>query len=160
MKRATEGRGGRTLETPEGRWLALEAWRARSGHGLLYFLPLEDEAPAAADRGDRRAALDPGRELADLETAELEELLAGARPLTGTERRLVDRDGAVWLVQSSGPVWAEGETAEGLTGLVFTRLTGPEERVTAPGGHAGRTSTEELLVRLGRARAEAGAGAA
>lgn len=141
----------RTLEARGRRWLALEAWRFGSGDGLLYFVPLRDGEPSSDDREDRRALLEAGRELAELEAGELEDLLAGAVPLTRTERRLADREGRLWLAQSEGPVWAEGEVAAGLTGLVFTPLTGAWERRRGPGDGLAGLSEEDLRVRLERA---------
>lgn len=133
------------------RWRGMEAWRASSGHGLAYFVPLERGRPVSSDEEDRRALLEPGRTLAELQPGELEALLAAAAPLTPTERRLTTRDGDLWLVQEAGPVWAEsGGVAEGATGLVCTRLTGPPERRGLPGDGISSLPEEELLARLGR----------
>lgn len=151
VRRGPGERRSRRLETADGPWLAVEALRARSGHGLLYFLPLGGEAPAGDDRRDRRAVLEPGEELADLDAERLEALRAAAPGLTETERRFVDAEGEVWLVQNVGPVWAEGGVAEGLTGLAFTRLTGAPARRRAPGGHVAAMSEPELRARLAAA---------
>lgn len=157
MSDGTAGEG-RIVEAEGRRWLALQPWRAGTGHGLAYFLALEDGEPSPDDRRDRRALLEPECELDALTPAELDPLLAGASPLTWTECRLAGADGEAWLVQSSGPVWAEGEVAAGLTGLVFTRLTGPPERHVLSGAGVAERSDEELWERLERARRR-GAGA-
>lgn len=151
MSDGTAGKG-RIAEAEGRRWLALQPWRAGTGHGLAYFLALEAGEPSPDDRSDRRALLNPGRDLDTLPPAELEALLAGASPLTWTERRLAGADGEAWLVQSAGPVWAESDVAMGLTGLVFTRLTGPPERHVLAGGGVAERSDEELWERLERAR--------
>lgn len=142
------------LEAEGGSWLVIEAWRAISGHALVYLLPLDGGAPPADDRRDRRAVLEPGRELADLDAAAREALASGGAPLTPTERRFTDKEGETWLAQCSGPVWAEG-VADGLTGIVFTRLTGGHERRLLRNGRPDLT-VDELRSALGRA---AGAGA-
>lgn len=141
------------VEFEGARWLVVEAWRARSGLRLLYFLPLEAGTPVADDRRDRRAALASEAELASLDARRWEELWAEAVGLTETERRFVDAEGAPWLVQNVGPVWAEAEVAVGLTGLVFTqltgaRLTGARQRRTGPGGHVAGMSEGEIRSRL------------
>lgn len=124
---------------------------------LVHFLPLdgEDGAPADDDRIDRRAGLERGRRLADLEPDELDELLASGTPLTDTERRFRAPDGRPWLAQSVGPVWAEGGVAAGMTGVLFSSLAGEVRRVRGPGDHVGRASDGELA---GWWRDAAGAG--
>lgn len=136
----------RVLETAEGMFRAVEAWRATSGHGLCYFLPLgpEDSAVVPDDRRDRRAALAPEEELDLLTAAELTERFAEAVPLTVTERRFRAPDGRLWLGQSEGPVWADEGTAEGAVGTLFTSLEGTPRRGRGGGGHVGRMSEEEL----------------
>lgn len=133
------------LEREGRRWRALEAWRARSGHGLAYFVPLDEGDPLEADAEDRRALLDPDRRLPKMRPAELEALWARAVPLTGTERRLAAPDGELWLVQCVGPVWAEGDVAEGATGLLATRLTAAPERRRLSGARLSELTGEELL---------------
>jgi len=150
------GRERRELSAGGRAWKVTEAWRGASGWGLAYFLPLEGGEPAADDRLDRRAALAPGEGLEALEEAELEERLAGAAALTSTERRIVDGEGRPWLVQSRGPVWAEGGTAAGLTALLFTALEGPAERIEAADGQAGDLDEDALRARLERARTPEG----
>ncbi len=137
----------RELGSDGGRWRASVARRGPSGHALVYFVPLEDGEPAGDDRRDRRAGLDPGRELSDLPADELRARLEGGTELTATERRFRAPDGRLWLVQNVGPVWAEEEPAEGTTGLVFTSLEGPAERLVAGDGHVGRMSATELADR-------------
>lgn len=147
-------RPSREFDAGDARWRAVTAWRGRSGHGLLYFLPLEDGEVAGDDRRDRRALLEPGRELPGLGPEELEEMLDRATALTGTERRFRAPDGRLWLVQSVGPVWAEDGVAEDLTGLVFTSLEGEPERLASGGGHAGRAAASELAARWRRAASD------
>ena len=96
---------------------AVEGLHAMSGMTLVVF---------PADRV--RACLPAGRRLADLSADELSELRAGAAPLTVTED-VIERDGAPWLVQQTGPAWAEPTEASGdLCGLLFTRLDGSGRR--------------------------------
>ncbi len=133
----------------EGRpWRAVEAWRSRRGTALVYFLPLAgpEGEPAEDDRLDRRAGLEAGRRLGELEDGELEDLLGSGTPLTGTERRFRGPDDRPWLAQSVGPVWADEDVARGLTGVRFTALAGGERRVRGPGGHVGRASDERLAA--------------
>lgn len=155
-------------------WRAVEAWRAGSGHGLLYFLPLTDEPPSGGrapgradegpwpaedDRRDRRALLAPGDSLEGLEADGLRERLEEGAPLTETERRFADGEGRQWLAQDVGPVWADGGVAEGLTGVLFTSLEGELERVRTDGGAlAGRAAAElaELLAAARRGDGEDG----
>jgi len=148
MQRRAEARErpARTVEIDGGEiaFRAVEAWRAPGGPALCYFVRLESGEPGAGDREDRRAALDPGRTLTDLDRAELRDLLDGAAPLTATERRFRAPDGRFWLAQSVGPVWAEESAAEAVTGVRFTSLEGELERLEGPGGHVGRASEEEL----------------
>jgi hypothetical protein len=144
-------RGETVMETEGRRWRAVEAWRAESGLGLVYFLPLDEGAGVAEeDREDRRAALEPGETVEGLEGEALRERLGRATPLTGTERRFRAPDGRLWLAQSVGPVWADG-VASGLTGLLFTALEGPAGRAIVGGGHAGEMSDGELAERWRRA---------
>lgn len=144
-------RGEKAMEAEGRRWRAVEAWRAESGLGLVYFLPLDEGAGVAEeDREDRRAALEPGETVQGLEEEVLRERLGRATPLTGTERRFRAPDGRLWLVQSVGPVWADA-VASGLTGLLFTALEGPPGRASVAGGHAGELSDGELAERWRRA---------
>lgn len=143
-------RGERILEAEGRRWRAVEAWRAGSGLGLLYFLPLDGEDVAEDDREDRRAALEPDETVGGLDEEELRERLGRATALTVTERRFRAPDGRPWLAQSVGPVWADG-VASGLTGLLFTALEGAAERASVDGGHAGEMSEGELADRWRRA---------
>ena len=133
------------MEADGGRYRAVVAWRGReSGHGLLYFVALDGEAPARDDRRDRRAPLEPGRRLEDLSDADLADRLGEGAPLTETEARFRAPDDRLWLAQSIGPVWADEEPAEGSTGLLFTSLEGEHLRLTGPGGHPGEMAGEEL----------------
>lgn len=145
-------RGARVLEADGRAWRAVEAWRAESGAGLVYFLPLAERGEEVLDddRADRRAALEPGETVEGLEEGALRERLGRATPLTVTERRFRAPDGRPWLAQSVGPVWAE-DVASGLTGLLFTALDGPSSRIRSGGGHAGEMSEAELEARWRRA---------
>ncbi|MCG8469443.1 MAG: hypothetical protein MJB57_14760 [Gemmatimonadetes bacterium] len=99
----------------EGRTVrAIEAWRARSGLGLLYFVDEE---------GDRRASLAPEQTLETLTDADLSAVWERAVPLTPTERRIRDDDGRVWLIQGFGPVWAETGGAADAVGTRIRCLT-------------------------------------
>lgn len=133
------------------RWRAVFGWRGAGGRGLCYFVPLEAGTPTGDDRRDRRATLEPGEDFDEVSDERLAELLDGGTALTGTERRLTDRDGALWLVQSSGPVWAEGDVAAGLTGIVLTRLGGDPLRLERPTGDASGADREDLLRIVARA---------
>jgi hypothetical protein len=126
------------------RWRALEGWRSRAGHTLCYFVVLQEEKPSAADSLDRRASLAPGQSLVGQSEEQVVELLGSAAPLTATERRVTDPEGAIWLIQNSGPVWAEGGLAGGLTGIVLTRLGSELRRIERPGHHLADLSEEEL----------------
>lgn len=143
----------REVTAGDGRYRAIEAWRAGDGHGVAYGVALSDEggAPADDDRGDRRFLLEPGEELAGMDEAELSGRLdEDGRPLTETERRFRAPDGRLWLAQSVGPVWAEDEAAGGLTRILFTSLEGPLERESGEGGHVGRLDDRELSERWRR----------
>lgn len=139
-------RARRILESEDGRWRAVEAWRGRGGVALLYFLALDEGDVAADDDADRRASLGPDERLEELSEERLRERLAAATVLTGTERRFRAPDGAPWLAQSVGPVWAEGGVAGGLTGAVFTALEGEARRLAGGGGHVGEMDDAELAA--------------
>lgn len=147
-------RATRTVEREGDAYLATEAWRGASHHGLCYFVKLEAPggAPDPDDTGDRRASLAPSERLDDLSERRLAGLLDGAVPLTVTERRFEAPDGRLWLAQNVGPVWAESGVAEGTTAVLFTSLQGPPIRVEAEGGHVGRAGTGELVAAWRRAR--------
>lgn len=140
-------RENRVVETGGGRWRAAEAWRGRGGVGLLYFVALADGEPTGDREGDRRASLEPDEQLGDLSKDALLERLEAGTPLTDTERRFRAPDGDLWLAQSVGPVWAEDDVAEGLTGIVFTALEGETRRATGAGGHVGEAGEAELVAR-------------
>lgn len=92
-------------------WCVYEGWRTDSGLGLAYFIR-SDHAP-----GDRRALLTLGQSIESLKASELEVLWSEATELTGTERRVVDEQGDVWLAQDIGPVWSEGSRATDGVGI-------------------------------------------
>lgn len=137
-------RDSRTLEIGSERWRALEAWRGRGGVGLLYFLPVEDGEARPDGSSDRRASLGPGERLDDLDEDDLAARLESGTALTVTERRFRSPEGELWLAQSVGPVWAEGDVAEGTTAVLFTALEGEPRRLETAGGHVGRMSAAEL----------------
>lgn len=153
----------REMEAGGRRWRAVEAWRGPAGWSLVYFLPRGDGAEAgdgvvSDDGADRRAALGPGRTLSELDPDDLRELWEAGTGLTGTERRFRAPDGRWWLAQSVGPVWAEDGVAGGLTGVLFTRLEGPQRRVEGDGEHVGDAAAEELAGWWRAAVGESGAG--
>lgn len=137
-------RESRIVETGEGRWRAVVAWRGRGDLGLLYFLRLADGSPSDRAEEDRRASLEPGERLRDLDVDELRRRLSVGTPLTGTERRFRAPDGELWLAQSVGPVWADGDVAAGLTGVVFTALEGEPRRISGDGVHVGEVDDAAL----------------
>lgn len=145
---AAEARPAARVEAEGRAYRAIEAWRGRAGHGLCYFLALEDTGgtPAPDDRRDRRAALQPEERFGAIGSERWTELLDASVPLTDTERRFADTDGRLWLAQNVGPVWAEG-VAQGLTGVLFTSLQGTLERRRAEAGHLAEVA-EEWLRRL------------
>jgi len=116
---------------------AVEGLHSVSGMTLVVF---------PADRV--RAGLPAGRRLADLSAVELSELLADAAPLTVTED-VIERDGALWLVQQTGPAWAEAaEASADLCGLLFTRLDGSGRRHAVEGRPPGPIPAPDELGRI------------
>lgn len=115
---------------------AVVAFRAVSGLGLVVW-PAESQ----------RAALPAGRELADLDAGELHALRGDARPLTVTERIIHDA-GEAWLVQQTGPAWAEEGGASDLCGLLFTRLDGSARRWALVGHPPGPLPNDAELGKL------------
>jgi hypothetical protein len=116
---------------------AVEGLHSVSGMTLVVF---------PADRV--RAGLAAGRRLADLSPDELSELRAGAAPLTVTEG-LIERDGTPWLVQQTGPAWAEAaEASADLCGLLFTRLDGSGRRHAVEGRPPGPLPAPDELGRI------------
>lgn len=130
----SRGRGGAGSGAGSG---AVEALRSMSGMTLVVF-PEERV----------RAALPAGRSLADLSADELAELRAGAAPLTVTEA-LIEFDGAPWLVQQTGPAWAEAADASAeLCGLLFLRLDGSGHRQAVEGRAPGPIPGADELRRV------------
>lgn len=116
---------------------AVEALRSMSGMSLVVF---------PAERV--RASLPAGRTLADLSADELAELRAGAASLTVTEA-LIEFDGAPWLVQQTGPAWAEpAEASADLCGLLFIRLDGSGHRHAFDGRAPGPIPGPDELRRV------------
>ena len=142
---------GRRIEKGGSAYEAHAAWSAADGTTLCYFAALEDES-GRGDRADRRALLESGESLSDLDDDRLGELLAEGAPLTATERRLETPDGGRWLAQSTGPVWAEG-VAAGLTGVLFTDLRGSGERHRVGSGPIAGLAEDRLLRLWDEARA-------
>ncbi len=103
---------------------------ADGGHSLVIFIP-----------GGQRVALEPGQVL---QNSAIEELRAAATPLTPTEC-LVSVAGSQWLVQASGPVWAEAAAADSC-GLVFTALNGSMKRLGVTGLPPGPLPTGQQLA--------------
>ena len=123
-------------------WTLYDAGRAPSGLGLGYFVCDDPEVP------DRRAALPAGLALADLDDDAFDALWEAGRPLTGTERRVVDGSGAIWLAQGAGPVWAGGGSAAGTTGLRLRCISAHRPTVELNGASLAGMSDAELIARL------------
>ena len=116
---------------------AVEGLHSVSGMTLVVF---------PADRV--RAGLQAGRRLADLSPDEFSALRADAAPLTVTED-VIERDGALWLVQQTGPAWAEAaEASSDLCGLLFTRLDGSGRRHAVEGRPPGPLPAPDELGRI------------
>ena len=114
---------------------------ADGGHSLVIFIP-----------GGQRVALEPGQ---DLQSSAIEDLRAAGTPLTPTEC-LVSAAGSQWLVQASGPVWAEAAATDSC-GLVFTALDGSRKRITVTGLPPGPLPAgEEIADLLAKALAAPG----
>lgn len=140
----------RTFERDGERWRAIDAWRGTGGLGLLYFLRLDGDRPLDDDRADLRGVLEPGARIEEASAERLAELLDPARPLTETERRIVDATGDLWLVQNTGPVWAEQEAAADTTGVRFRPLTRDGPTIAVPGAHVRDLTPDHLVRRLER----------
>lgn len=121
-------------------WRLFDAWRASSGLGLGYFF--------REDRGDddRRVQLASGLNVSDLDDAGFRELWDGAGMLTASERRVVDREGAVWLVQGVGPVWADGRGRAAGTIGIRLRCVSADRSVVHLGGKAPGDVSEADLI--------------
>lgn len=116
---------------------AVEALRSVTGMRLVVW-------PGAGVR----AGLEPDRRLADLSAEELAALRSRATALTGTER-LIEREGEWWLVQQTGPAWAEPDEASAdLCGLAFTRLDGSQRRHAVHGRPPGPPPPDDELRRI------------
>lgn len=124
-------------------WTLYETARAPSGLGLGYFVC---DDPKVADR---RTALPAGLALSDLDDEAFRALWEAGRPLTPTERRVVDGGGAIWLVQSIGPVWAEGGSAAGTVGLRLCCISAHRAVVELHGATLSEISDAELIARVG-----------
>ena len=124
-------------------WTLYDAARAPSGLGLGYFVCDDPEV------ADRRAALPARLALADLDDDAFRALWEAGRPLTSTERRVVDGSGAIWLAQGMGPVWAEGGSAAGTTGLRLRCISAHRPVVELNGTTLSGMSDAELIARVG-----------
>ena len=102
------------------------------GHSLVVFVP-----------SGRRNAIPPG---SDLQGASLQDLEASAVEMTATEA-VVEADGLHWMVQASGPVWAETAAADS-AGLVFTALDGSGRRVEVSGLAPGPLPDDAALIAI------------
>lgn len=123
-----------------GRPEAVVSHRAVSGLGLVVF-----PEPGV------RATIPAGGSLGSMSDEELVELAASAAPLTATEAILDHEDGP-WLVQATGPAWAESAASD-VCGLLFTRLDGSGQRWAIEGREPGPLPPpEELRSLLDRAR--------
>ncbi|MCZ0934877.1 MAG: hypothetical protein OXJ54_06825 [Gemmatimonadetes bacterium] len=124
-------------------WTLYDAGRAPSGVGLGYFVCDDPEV------ADRRTALPAGLALPDLDDEAFRALWEAGRPLTSTERRVVDGSGAIWLAQGRGPVWAEGGSAAGTVGLRLRCISAHRPAVELNGATLAGMSDAELIARLG-----------
>ena len=124
-------------------WTLFDAGRTASGLGLGYFV--RDDLGG----GDRRAALAPEIRVAELDDEVFQRLWETGRPLTATERRLVDGNGAAWLAQSVGPAWADGGTAAGAVGVRLRCLSAERPCLVLNGVVLADTSDADLLARAG-----------
>lgn len=124
-------------------WTLYDAARAPSGLGLGYFVCDDPEVE------DRRAALPAGLALPDLDDEAFLALWEAGRRLTPTERRFVDGGGAVWLAQSTGPVWAERGSAAGTAGLRLRCISAHRPSVELNGATLSELSDAELIARVG-----------
>ena len=139
----TGGRPRRSGPIDGASWTLYDAARAPSGLGLGYFVCDDPELP------DRRAALPAGLALSDLDDEAFRALWEAGRPLTSTERRVVDDGGAIWLVQSMGPVWAEGGSAADTVGLRMCCVSAHRPVVELNGATLSDMSDAELIARVG-----------
>ena len=124
-------------------WTLYEAARAPSGLGLGYFVCDDPEV------ADRRTALPAGLALAGLDDEAFRAWWEAGRPLTRTERRVVDSGGAIWLAQSTGPVWAEGGSAADTVGLRLRCISAHRPVVESSGATLSEMSDAELIARVG-----------
>ena len=140
------GRGARPRRSGQAdgaSWTLYEAARAPSGLGLGYFVCDDPEV------ADRRTALPSEPALADLDDEALRSLWEAGRPLTRTERRVVDGGGAIWLAQSIGPVWAEGGSAADTVGLRLRCISAYRPVVELNGATLSDVSDAALIARTG-----------
>ena len=92
--------------------------------------------------------LSDGRRLADLGDTDLGALQDSSSPLTVTET-VIELGGAAWLVQQTGPAWAEpAEASADLCGFSFLRLDGSEHREILSGRAPGPLPSEDELRAL------------
>ncbi len=136
------GRPHRSGQVEGVAWQLFDAWRATSRLGLGYFIR-EDRAP-----GDRKVELRPGESVSDLDDAGFEELWGRAHELTPSERRVVDEEGAVWLAQGMGPVWAEGGAAANAIGFRLRCISADRRIVERKGKAPNEVSEAELIEAL------------
>ncbi len=137
----SDARPHQRVEIEGEAWDVFEAWRAPSGLGLVYFVR------ATREEGDRRAEVDPGTRFEDLDASRLAEMWQGASSLTESERRLVDGEGEVWLLQAEGPVWGEGGAADAV-GTRARCLTATRDGVVLRGVRPDDGTDEDWDARL------------
>lgn len=131
-------------------WDVFDAWRTAGGLGLAYFVRRDREG------GDRRAVLEEGARLEAMDETELARLWESAVALTSTERRFLDAEGEVWLVQGTGPLWASGGSAADTTGVRARCVSAERPIAVRRGVGPDDVSDAELLERVAaRERAEA-----
>ena len=128
-------------------WCVYEGWRTDSGLGLAYFIR-SDYGP-----GDRRALLASGQSIESLEASELAVLWSEATALTGTERRVIDGRGDIWLAQDVGPVWSERNTATDGVGIHLRCVSQTLPPVLLSGQVSTSLSDGDLIQALEGARA-------
>ncbi|WP_420634616.1 hypothetical protein [Candidatus Palauibacter sp.] len=121
-------------------WTLFDAGRAPSGLGLGYFVRGDPGG------GDRRTELAPEVDVERLDDDGFRHLWEAGRSLTPTERRVVDDEGAVWLAQSVGPVWAEGGAAAGAVGVRLRCLSAERAVVESNGVILADMSDDGLIA--------------
>lgn len=123
-------------------WTLYDAGRGLSGLGLGYFVCDDAGVP------DRRTALPADLDLSSLDEGAFRALWEAGRRLTSTERRVVDANGAIWLAQSVGPVWAAGASAAGIVGVRLRCISAEHPVAELHGATLSGMSDAELISRV------------